>query len=200
MTVITPPAALPIRRIQWQLRQPAQINRSGWSGRRQVAGQPGGAVWTASGEFAPIVREANARPWRAFWLALRGAINTFYLPASEGDQHALSFTARVNGAGQTGRTLAIDGLPASTTIISSGALVSIPTTNQLLMLTSALTSNGSGQATLAFEPALRVSPADNAIVETKNPVAHVALTSDASGWSVDPGQVYGFAFDVEEVF
>jgi hypothetical protein len=200
MTIITPPGTLPIRRIQWSLKQPAQINRSGWTGRRQVAGLPGGAIWTASGEFVPIIKEANARQWRGFFASLRGAFNTFYLPATEGDQHALALTVRVNGSLQAGRSLAIDGLPNSTTVLAAGTFISLPSTNQLLILTAALTSNASGQATAIFEPALRITPADNAIVETKNPVAHVALTSDTTGWSVDPGQLYGFTMDVEEVF
>lgn len=200
MTIITPPAVLPIRRIQWDLKQPAQVNRSGWTGRRQVVGLPGGAVWSASGEFVPILKESNARQWRAFWASLRGPFNTFYLPATEGDQHALSLTVRVNGASQSGRGLAIDGLPNNTTLLAAGSFVSMPSTNQMLILTAAMTSNASGQANISFEPALRISPADNAIVETKNPVAHVALTGDTFGWSVDPGQLYGFAFEVEEAF
>lgn len=200
MAIITPPAALPIRRIEWRLRQPAQVNRSGWTGHRQVLGLPGGAMWSASGEFVQMVRESNARQWRAFFAQLRGAFNTFLLPAVEENQHNLTVNALVNGAGQTGRTLSIKNLPVSTQLLPAGAFISLPGTNQMFMLTGALTSNGSGNATAIFEPSLRISPADSAAVETKKPTAHVALTTDTIGWSVDPGQIYGFAFDAEEAF
>lgn len=200
MAIITAPSALPIRRIDWTLREPAQVNRSGWTGRRQVVGLPGGGLLMARGSFRQIRGEANFRPWRAFFAKLRGPLNSFYLPATEGPQHALSITPRVNGAGQTGRTLATDGWPNSTTVLPEGALVSIAGTNQIVLLTSAVTSNGSGQATLNFTPALRASPADNALIESKNPVALVSLTGAEWSWSVDVGQMYMIDFEVEEAF
>ena len=202
MTLITPPAALPVRRIQWQLRQPAQLNRSGWTGRRQVVGLPGGAMWSASGEFTPIVTQADVLKWRGFFTSLRGPFNTFNLTAVEEAQHALSQpTITAGSAGAF--TATMTGLPVSATLLPAGSYMTIKLSDasyQLVCLTAALAGNGSGNGTATFVPALRNSAATGAgSAETISPWCVVSMASDTWGYDVEPGQIYGIGFQVEEV-
>lgn len=203
MTLITPPAALPVRRIQWQRRQPAQVNRSGWTGRRQVVGLPGGSLWTASGEFVPLVKQSNVLQWRGFFASLRGPFNTFNLTAVEEAQHALSqptITAGTAGA----FTATMTGLPVSTTLLPAGSFITIKLSDasyQLVTLTAALAGNGAGTGTATFDAPLRNTAATGAgSVETISPWCVVAMASDTWGYDVEPGQIYGMGFSVEEVF
>ena len=106
-------------------------------------------------------------------------------------------TVRVKGAGQTGNTLITDGWPASVTVLKAGMFVTVA--DQLLQLTSNATTNGSGEVTLTFKPALRVAPADNAVIEYKNPYCLMFLKDEPTP-SIDQGYIYGLTFNLRESF
>lgn len=195
MATITVPSTMPIRRIQWSLTQPTQLNRSGWTGARQVVGLAGGNMWRASAEFAPIVGEASVRPWRSFFAKLLGNLNVFQLPASEGQQH--SGSEPTISSGSSGATSVV--CSASQSLVKAGMFATIKLADgsyQLVQVTSDFTTT-----TLNFLPSLRQAPATGAgSLETKNPYCVVCLSSDTTGWAVDPGQVYTIAFDAEESY
>ncbi len=69
-------------------------------------------------------------------------------------------TVRVNGAGQTGSTLAIDGLTGTPV---EGDSFTIAGVEQVYVITSAVTVT-SGAATVNITPALASTPADNALL------------------------------------
>lgn len=185
------------RKISWQLDRPAQINRSAYTGQRQVLANPWHAKWTGTVEFSPVVGEAEMRTWRAFFAQLRGQINTFRLIAVEASQ-AASNVAVGTLAAATATSLQISGGPASVTLLKAGAMATV--NDQLLVLTSDLVTNASGVGTMAFEPPLRVAAAVNAVVYISYPTALVCLSSSVSGWSAEPGVVYGMAMTFEEVY
>lgn len=179
--------------VAWQLDRPAQVNVSGYTGRRQIVANPWHGKWSAKVELAPIVGENNMLQWRAFLAALKGQINTFHLPASEGPQHNGTFhtTGGAVSAGATAMTL--NGSPTMT----AGMMVTFvyPSGNkQLAVLTSV-----SGTS-VTFEPPLREALPSGWGVETKDPYAHVALTSSTAGWTAGKGKVYGIMLDVEEAY
>jgi hypothetical protein len=87
MAVITLPDNN-FRSAQWTLVQPTQVNRSEFTGARQVMQLPGASYWRASVEHVPIKGEANVRAWRSFFARLQGQVNTFRLIASEGAQYS----------------------------------------------------------------------------------------------------------------
>lgn len=196
MTTITFPSSPKPSTMSWRLVQPAQQNISQWTGARQVLAS-GRGWWECTLTLPPIVGESAVNSWRAFIGLARGVTNDFQVPVNEIDQSGLTVTARINGANQTGRSLNTDGWPNSTAILSAGQFVTIG--NQLLQLTADVTSNGSGQATISFEPAIRVSPADNAVIEYKNPYALMYFLEDP-GYSVEPGLVYSMSFNLRESF
>ncbi len=70
----------------------------------------------------------------------------------------------VKGAGQTGKSLLVDGGPNSTLILKAGDLIGIAATDECYEVRSDVTTNSSGEATITLNQAIRTSPADNADV------------------------------------
>jgi hypothetical protein len=196
MTTITLPSSPKPQGMTWKLVQPAQTNVSGWTGARQVVASNRG-WWECQFVLPPIVSTASFNPWRAFIAQMRGMANDVRIPVDPVAQSAIANTMSVNGPGQIGRSINVDGLPNSTTVLTAGSFVTIG--NQLLQLTANVTTNGSGQATLTFEPPIRVSPADNAVVEFKNPYALMYFQEEPS-YSVEAGYVYSLSFNLREAF
>ena len=196
MATIAFPSSPKPASMMWRLVQPAQQNISQWTGKRQVLPSSRG-WWECAITLPPIVGETDANSWRSFFAKARGAANDFQVPANEIAQSSATATPLVNGAGQTGRTLATDGWPLSSTVLKAGQYVTIG--NQMLQLTADVVSNGTGQATISFEPAIRVSPADNAAIEFKNPYALMYFIEDP-GFSIEPGLVYSISLQLRESF
>lgn len=195
MSLITPPSVLPIRRIQWSLRQPHQVNRSGWTGRRQVLTTPGGAFWSCSAELKPLKGQNVAKPWIAFFLSLEGQLHKFPVVAVEQAQHGGSNPTVVSGlAGSRTATLS-----TNVAALSAGDKLTIKLIDGTYQLV-ALTAPMSG-AVASFVPALRNVAATGAgSIETILPFAHVSLVSDSFEYPVDPGQLYSLSFQAEESF
>ena len=196
MTTITLPSTPKPTSMTWKLVQPAQNNISTWTGARQVLAS-GRGWWECQINYPPIVGTSNFNAWRSFTAKMRGTVNDVQIPVDPTAQSSISNTMLVNGAGQTGRSINVDGLPNSTTVLTAGQFVTIG--NQLLQLTADVTSNGSGQATVTFEPSIRAAPADNAVVEFKNPYALMYIADEAS-YSVEPGYVYSLSLNMKESF
>lgn len=194
MATITFPSTPSPASMSWRLVQPAQMNISEWTGARQVM-PSGRGWWDCNVEMPPIVGESRVNAWRAFFGLAQGAANNFRVPVSPTAQSSASSTPRINGAAQTGRSLITDGWPVSTTVLAAGQYLTI--NDQLLQLTAAVTANASGQATISIAPAIRVSPADNALIEFKNPYALMFFTEDP-GYSVEAGAVYSLSFNLRE--
>lgn len=184
--------------VQWDLDQPAQVNRSAWTGRRKVMGLPGAAKWYFSGALEPISTEVDARPWRAFKISLRGPVNSFRMPIAC-SQHAFDNPIVRTGPGD-GNTIPLEGLPPSTTMLVAGQFMTVPLPSghkRLVCLIGNLTSNGLGQGTATFLPALNEVPTVGATVETIDPYALVALTASRQGWQ-DANGLFSFTFEAEE--
>lgn len=113
----------------------------------------------------PPMKSAQAREWavtlaRALREGARWKIVQADLqPGSPG-------TTLVNGASQSGDSIAIDGFTANYTL-RIGQFFSILTSSQRYVYQAAASgrANSSGQLTVEIEPPLRVEPADNDTVE-----------------------------------
>ena len=198
MAIITLPDAAVIRDIEWDIDQPAQVNRSDWTKRRQVVDQPGPALWSATANFVVSLGAAAALAGKAFLVDLEGQRNTFRLIAVEEVQAPTGLAPIVDGGGQSGRMLALRGGTAGATLLR-GHMMTV--NDQLLMLMAPLTFGSDGKAIASFKPSLRVSPLDATAVEVRLPTALVALTTSSVGWKVDVGQQYQLkTITVEEAF
>lgn len=191
MTILTFPtlnAAGAVRTpniVQWSLVANTQTLMSPFDGTTQTIANPG-ARWRGSLTF----RNLPMGDWRAlsaFVASLGGRAGRFTYGPPRPQRRAaatISGTVRVNGAGQTGTTLAIDGLPNSVVVFEIGDWISFPNSAsrpQLHQITAQATSNGSGQVTLSIAPPLRGSPADDAVITHNNPVGVFMLESDDTG-------------------
>jgi len=200
MAIKMPPAPLPLRNVKWRCPFPAQVNRSGWTGTRKVVGQPGAAIWTASGQFVTIMRATNANQWKGWFMSLQGSVHSFPLIAVEARQTSVANPVVGGGPSDAG-FLPLTGLPASTEVLASGMMMTVPLPNghkRLVCLTAPLVSNGAGQATAFFGPELGQVPAVGATVEIRDPFGLMSLTSEPPGWDVSEGQTYSFLVDAEE--
>jgi len=195
VSVISPPAPLPIRSIKWTLKQPHQVNRSRWTGRRQVSTLPGGSWWSCTAELRPMIGQAVAQPWIGFFNALQGQVNPFPVIAVEAAQHGGANPTVVLGVAGA-RSLTLSAAPPA---LPQGAMMTVKLvdgTYQLVVLTAPIAGT-----TASFAPALRADAATGAgSVETVLPFAHVALNEDSFTYAVDPGQKYTLAFQAEEAF
>lgn len=193
MALIVPPAPMPLRQIMWKPGTTRQINRSGWTGRRQVSGTPGPAIWTCSAEFVPVIGQAAAKKWRGFFTALDGPVNHFPVIAVEAAQHGGANPTVVSGAAGANTLTLSAALPA----LGIGDFLTVRLADgkyQLVMLTAPMAGT-----TATFMPPLRAAASTGAgSVETRFPFAHVTLPGEWEGWDVSAGQTYGFAFSAEE--
>lgn len=196
MATITFPSDPKPAGMQWKLVMPSQNNVSGWTGQRQVLASNRG-WWECSVAMPPIVGRAAAKPWKSFVAQARGMANDFRVPVDPTPQSALASTVLVRGAGQGGRSIVTDGWPVSATLLSAGDYVTIG--DQLLQLTANVTSDGSGIATLTFEPPIRRVPADNAVVEYKNPYALMYFVEEPMQ-SIGLADVYTLSLELRESF
>ena len=120
---------------------------------------------------AAVTAEAQATQG---WLAqleqfrARGVIFTIVHPQRQKLFGAGGGTPLVNGANQTGASLATDGWPNTTTVLKAGDIINVGGLNPVVQVTADATTNGSGQVTLSIEPPIPVdsSPADNAAITT----------------------------------
>lgn len=80
----------------------------------------------------------------------------------------------VKDGSQTGTSLTVDGLPNTTLSLRAGEFFQV--NEEFKVCLADVTSNGSGQATLTFWPALRASPADNSAVVFNTPRILAKLT------------------------
>lgn len=187
MALITLPAAARIKNIEWTLDQPAQVNRSDWTKRRQVVLQPGAALWSATCDLVVRIGEAAMLDVEAFLVDLEGQVNSFHLPIADNDQLPGPQAVVVDGAGQSGRSLAVRGGLINQRLLRGHK---ITVNDQTVMLMSPLIFDSNGKATATFKPSLRVSPADGASVEVVRPYVPVSLTTSQIGWTVAPGGLY----------
>jgi len=190
MAVKTLPSGTKLRSISWRLQQPAQVNRSGYTGGRRVVGLPGGSRWSATVDFVPFTSDESVRAWRGFLASLEGQVHTFYLPAPAAQHAGDNPTATVTAGSSTATLSASIGLKAGhflTFTLASGR-------RQMVVLTADMVG---GLAT--FRPPLREGA--TGVVETKAPYAQVALTEDTVSWSALPARMYELpSIEVEEAF
>jgi len=198
------PAVKDIKTINFRSVNTVGISTSPFTYAQQVY-QYTGQKWEAEVTL-PSMKRANAEEWISFLVKLKGKYGTFLMgdPNGETPRGSASSTAGtpvVNGASQTGSSLAIDGLPASATgYLKVGDYISLGsgTSTRLYKVLDDADSNSSGEVTLEIFPDLRVSPADGDAVTVSSAKGTWRLNSNETQWSIDVIAVYGLTFACEE--
>ena len=191
MTILTFPAILP-QKLDFGIQSRTQAFMSKLTSATQTLRMPA-AYWRGSVTFDDLSVQ-DARLLQAFVVSLEGMNGRFYygdisntVPQGSMKNNA-SVVVRVNGANQTGGTLNVDNLPASSTVFKAGDMIhfdNADSNRELKMITSDVNSNSSGEAALSIAPNIRKAPADNVVVTHKDTACVMRLVSDGDGsWGV----------------
>lgn len=151
----------------------------------------------------PQMQRADAEQWVAWLISLRGQLGTFTLgdPIGATPRGSAGGTPLVNGAGQTGGTLVIDGCTASQTgWLKAGDYIQLGSSGSATLhkVLQDADSDGSGNVTLDIWPYIRTAPADDATVTTSNTVGNFRLASNQQNWNVNEASIYGMTFGAFE--
>ncbi len=171
------------------------------SGRRQ-ARQIDGQRFRLRLRF-PVMTRTEFAPILAFIMKQRSQLESFqYTPPTVDDALGVaSGVISVNGAISAGVTsVAIDGMANSTSgVFKAGDLFRFTGQSKVYMCVSDVSSNGSGQGTLTFEPPLRSNVSDNAILIYSNVDFTVGLTGDIQEFNIGTENYFQYEIDLIEV-
>jgi hypothetical protein len=133
-------------------------------------------------------------------MRLKGKGNLFRLPVPGGSPVSGYGGANptVNGAGQTGTTLSVTGASASTLILKDGDYFTV--NDELKVAVADCTTNGSGVATITFEPSLRYSPPNGGTVNISVPTVLLNLSEDTVGWDLTKPVLHGISIKGTEAY
>lgn len=188
MALITLPSKVYFDKVdKFQLLRADVSLKSKYTGKRQVLSFPF-ALWVF--EATPILMDGtDAGEWRSFLVELRGSQNTFRLPVPGTETGPLSAYTGPNGAvtgTATARstTLNSNGWTASKNILKRGDYFTV--NDELKLCTASVTSNGSGVATITFEPALRQDATAGMTINVSAPTMLLALqAADSAQWGLE---------------
>jgi hypothetical protein len=171
------------------------------SGRRQ-ARQIDGQRFRLRLRF-PVMTRTEFAPINAFIMKQRSQMESFqYVPPTIDDALGVaSGVISVNGAISAGVTsVAIDGMANSTSgVFKAGDYFRFTGQNKVYMVMADVSSNGSGQGTLTFEPPLRANVADNAVLIYSNVDFTVGLTGDIQEFTIGTENYFQYEIDLIEV-
>jgi hypothetical protein len=160
-----------------------------------------GDTWEADVIIPPMVR-AEAEGVVGFLLALNGMEGTFLMgdPLNTSPRGTWAGSPLVAGSHAAGvKTVALDGFSAAATgKVGDWIQFGSGSTSRLHKVVQDFTADGGGLASVEIWPRLRTSLADNAPIVTASPKGLWRLASNARGWSLDIGQIYGLRFSAIE--
>ena len=199
MTTYAIPTTVGFSSVEFGLQNNNQVFESPLSKDIQVL-ELTGSKWYATFNLPPMKKE-NALEYIGFLQRLQGRVHSFYGydPSHRSPSGTIAgSTLLVDGASQTGTSLNLDGGANSTLVLKAGDFFSV--NNELKMITTNATTDGSGDVTVNFVPSLRTSPSDNAVITTTNPVCAMKLISDNTTYSINNANLYGISFVGLEAF
>lgn len=193
----TPPAP---QTVDWTMNDIVASVISPFTGQQQT--QDWQAGWMECSISMPPMQHADAQAWAAFFMQCRGMANTFQFgdPLAVAPRGTGSGTPVVNGAGQSGFSLATKGWTASASgVLLPGDWIQIGTSPaRIYRVLSGVTSDGSGNATISIWPQLRESPNDGQTIILRNTQGTFRLKSNMRKFSITEARFYGFQFEVRE--
>jgi hypothetical protein len=171
------------------------------SGRRQ-ARQIDGQRFRLRLRF-PVMTRTEFAPINAFIMKQRSQMESFqYVPPTIDDALGVaSGVISVNGAISAGVTsVAIDGMANSTSgVFKAGDYFRFTGQTKVYMVMADVSSNGSGEGTLTFEPPLRDNVSDNTVLIYSNVDFTVGLTGDIQEFNISTENYFQYEVDLIEV-
>jgi hypothetical protein len=174
-----------------------QDSRSPFTGAGQVFAWPG-EWWEAEVSLPPMARE-RAEIWVSWLMSLRGKAGSFLFgpPHAATAQGLATGLPKVNGAGQTGAVLVMDGATASVTgWLKAGDFIQLGagSSARLHKVLADVATDAGGNATLDIWPSITAAPADNAVITLASPKGLFRLVANDLSHDVDEAALYGLSF------
>lgn len=202
MTITYPltfPTTLALSSFKLGLRESVGRNESPYTFKEQIYDNRG-QIWKIEAALPNMMRDTAAE-YNAFFLKMRGRFGTFLIgdPNATTPRGTWAGTPLVNGAGQTGYNLIVDGLTAGATV-KAGDYFQLGSglTTRLHKIVTDGVADGGGNLTLEFMPYLRSSPADNAAITFNSAKGLFRLNSNISPFSINSESVYTNSFSALE--
>lgn len=183
----------------WNDRGSATL-RSPFTGKRQSRKRPYD-LWRFKGGLMSMDSE-DAGPMKSFLMQLEGQMNWFRLPVP-GSKYPISKYAGpeglVNGGGQAGKSISTDGWSPGQTIVKIGDHFNIG--EELKVASANVAANGSGVATISFDPPIRTPVADNTQIKVREPTVLLSADNDdIARWKITPPLRHAFQIEATEHF
>jgi hypothetical protein len=198
------PTVTGIRSINLRARNAVGLSRSPFTFKEQVFSH-GGQMLEAEISLPPMTR-AEGEQWVSFLIKLKGMQGTFLLgdPAAatpRGSAGTTPGTPVVNGAGQTGDSLTISGLPADADgYLLAGDYIQLGTGGAATLhkVLNDVDTNASGIGLIDLYPSIRTAPVDAAAVVVANAKGVFRLATNETNWSINEVTHYGLSFAAVE--
>lgn len=157
-----------------------------------------GSRFKISVSMPPLTSAKVGRQWVSRLVQGKSEGVRMPLPLLDFDP-GLPGTVLVNGAGQTGSSLIVDGATPNY-IFREGQPFSILTggKHHLYLVRTETIANGSGQATLPISPMLRRPHADNDPCHFGEPMIEGFISGDELSWNLSLEHLIGIQFDIAE--
>lgn len=201
--LLTLPTSICFASIVMTLNRVVGLTRSPFTLEEQVFKWPGEA-WSVEVNLPLIKGRERASEWIAFGLNLEGGFGNFLMgdPLGKVPMGVATGAPLVDGAAQEGTTLLTKGWTSNITgILLAGDYIQLGSSgaSRLHMVTQNADSDGSGNAALKIQPALRTSPADSSTIVTHDTVGVFRMSDNDFSWGVAPGKIYKINFRAHEV-
>jgi hypothetical protein len=198
---ITLPAAFRMARVTLRQCNTVGESVSPFSAEQQIYVHQG--QWWEAEVALPKMGRDDAEEVGGAFFSLRGKEGSFLMgdPSAATPRGSAGGTPLVDGAGQTGLTLAIKGGPISTANwLKVGDYIQLGSgsSTRLHKVLVAATTDSAGKATLDIWPRLRSSPADGATVVVSGTKGLWMLSSNQFQYDIEPAMIYGFSFACRE--
>jgi hypothetical protein len=146
----------------------------------------------------PRLDQEEARVWVSRLLQAKASSGVHRWPQL-GDGVGDEGAPKVNGAGQSGAVLSIDGLPPGKTLKEGWFFSLIAGGRRYLHLIAAdATASPLGAVTVSIQPMLRIVPPDNAVIELAEPKIEGAVQGNEHAWDPDLAEEVGLSFTLVE--
>lgn len=156
-----------------------------------------GSRWSLDVEMPPMVYR-KAMEWVAALIRAEADTVVLGLP-QPGFDEGVPGSPLVNGSGQLGSTLNVDGFTPAY-IASAGQWFNLTASGRIYLYQVAAdaVATGGAIASLGINPMIRRSPADNSAVGFAEPVIEGFLSSREASWTVDVARTVGLSFTITE--
>jgi hypothetical protein len=176
----------------------AAMSQSPWSGVQQVQLNQG-QLWAFSVDYPPM-SEDHAREWSGVLAQLNGRFGTFLFgdPRWKSPRGSWAGAPVVNGSGQSGQTLAMNGFTVGATgragdYFQHGS----GSASRLYKVTQDFVADGAGEAQVEIWPRIRISPTGGDSLTLQSPKGVFRLASPTVARSWEPFR-HGLSFEMIE--